>query len=182
MAEKQTLSRPYAKAIFDMAVQDSEEQLWVERLELLTQIVINESIHELVNNSESGEDKILELLFSLAEEISKTALDDKSKNLIKILAANKKITIIPTITEMYLELFKDSQGILEAEVSSAFSINDEQKKSIIDALTKKYNREVTVNIVIDESLVAGIIIRIGDEVIDGSVNTRLKTLARTLLR
>jgi len=181
MAEKQTLSRPYAKAIFDMAVQDSDEQEWIERLELLSHIIADKTISELVEDPKSDDEKVIDLLFSLANDIAKKELDEKSKNLVKILVENKKITLIENITQMYSELMKTSQGKIEAEVTSAFAIDESQLKSITSALATKYNCDVTVNTKVDDSLIAGIIIRIGDEVIDGSVNTQLEKLAKTLV-
>lgn len=72
-------------------------------------------------------------------------------------------------------------SVIDIEVFSAIPLNENQKKKIIFALEKRLQLKVTLNCKIDESILAGVIIRHGDRVIDGSVSNRLKRLKNFLL-
>lgn len=177
MAEKSTLARPYAKAIFELAHADNALQAWSDKLSFLSQVSANEQIASIIGNPGVSNDDVISIIESIAGE----ALDDKGKNLLKVAAENDRLDLLSEISGAFEELRAEEEGKVEAEVISAFAVNAAQKKLITEALQKRLGCEVTLTTSIDKELVGGIIIRAGDLVIDGSVSNQLKKITKTLM-
>ncbi len=178
MAEKTTLAKPYAKAIFEIASQDNTVDSWLEKLELLSQVSSVDTVLEVIKNPEISTDDTINMF----TDICKDMLDDKSVNLLRVAGKHSRLDLFPEIAREYAKLKAEVQGTLEAEVISAYMVNATQKKLITENLKKRFNKEITITTVIDKSLIAGIVIRAGDLVIDGSVSSQIKKLTHTLLR
>ena len=177
MAEKSTLARPYAKAIFELANADNELQSWSDKLSFLSQVSTDEQIADIISNPEVANDEVIELF----EKIGSDVLDDNAKNLLKVAAENSRFDLLSEISEAYELLRSEEEGKIEAEVISAFAVNATQNKLITEALEMRLGCEVTLTSSIDKDLVGGIIIRAGDLVIDGSISNQLKKITKTLL-
>ncbi len=177
MAEKSTLARPYAQAVFNLALANNDLKAWSDKLALINQVVSNKSIIELIENPEVADDVVI----SLFQEICQDGLDERGINFLKITAENGRLGIIPEIAEEFELLRANEEGTINAEIISAYAMNAVQKTSIAAALKEKLGREVTVTTQTDKSLLGGIIIRAGDMVIDGSVKTQLDKIAHSLM-
>jgi F-type H+-transporting ATPase subunit delta len=177
MAEKITLARPYAKAIFELASKDNAIDSWMEKLDLLSQVSSVDEVLDVVKNPEINLDDTI----SMFTEICKDMLDDESINLLRLAGENGRLDLFPEIAQEYEKLKAEAQGTLEAEVISAYTVNAAQKKLITESLQKRFNKEVTITTIIDKSLIGGIVIRAGDLVIDGSVSTQIKKITHTLM-
>ena len=178
MAEKITLARPYAKAIFELASKDNAIDSWMEKLDLLSQVSSVDEVLDVIKNPEISLDDTV----SMFTAICKDMLDDESVNLLRLAGENGRLDLFPEIAQEYEKLKAQAQGTLEAEVISAYTVNAAQKKLITETLLKRFNKEVTITTIIDKSLIGGIVIRAGDLVIDGSVSTQIKKINHTLMR
>lgn len=96
------------------------------------------------------------------------------------MAENNRLNALPDVLEQFIHLRAASEAISEVEVTSANALSDEQLKKISAAMEKRLSRKVKLNCKIDKSVMAGVIIRAGDMVIDGSVRGRLERLADVL--
>lgn len=177
MAEASTLARPYAQAVFNQASKDGSFAGWSETLGFLTEVTTNQSIQEIISNPEIQRKDVITLI----EDIAKDKLDEKGINFLKVTAENGRLELIPEIAGSYELLKAERSDSIEAMVTSAFAVNATQKKSITEALKKKFACEVTIKSEIDKTLIGGIIIRAGDVVIDGSVKTQLEKITHSLL-
>lgn len=177
MAEKSTLARPYAQAVFNLAKADADLQGWSDKLALIDAVVTNESMAEVVTNPDVDKEKVCALIIDVCGD----NLDEKGQNFVKLLAENGRLDLTTEIATMYETLRSEEEGSIEAEVISAFPVNKTQEKSIVAALKKRFGRDVTITTSVDESLLGGIIIRAGDLVIDGSAKTQISKLAHTLM-
>lgn len=178
MAEKTTLARPYAKAIFELACQDNEIDGWIEKLKLLSEVTSIDEVMDVIKNPEISLDDTISML----TDICKDMLDDKSINLLRLAGENGRLDLFPQMVREFEILKAQAQGTLEAEVISAYAINATQKKLITESLVKRFNKDVTITTAIDKSLIGGIVIRAGDLVIDGSVSNQLQKITHTLMR
>ena len=113
-------------------------------------------------------------------EICGDKLNDAGKNIIRVLAENDRLEVLPEIAELYEAERAAVEGTVVAEVISATALSDAQQSKIAEALKKRLGREVTLECKTDESLLGGAIIRAGDVVIDGSVIGKLEKLATAL--
>ncbi len=177
MAETSTLARPYAQAIFSLALADNNLKAWSDKLALLKEVASNETMAEVISSPDVSDKQVLDLF----KDICKDGLDEQGMNFLKLAAENGRLDIIPEIADMFEALRAEAEGSIEAQVISAYAVNAAQKKSIAEALKKKLGRDVTITTKTDKSLLGGVIIRAGDMVIDGSVKTQLEKITHALM-
>lgn len=176
MAEKTTIARPYAEAVFELAKEKGDLDGWSEKLELLAAIASNEDMAKVIANPELGDNAV-----ELFADIAGDKLGTEGTNMVKLCAENGRLDMLPEIAEIYEELKAEEQSSVVAEVTSAYALSAEQKSSIAAALKKRLDREVSIVEKVDDSLIGGIVIRAGDLVIDGSAAHRLQTLGNKLM-
>ncbi len=105
------------------------------------------------------------------------------RNFLMTLAQEDRLDQLPTIIEAfaaYSGSIADSD-MLDAEVISAVPLGTAQQQHITDALRKQYNSPLNIDFTVDESLIGGLIIRVGDQVLDNSLRVRLSAIQRNML-
>jgi F-type H+-transporting ATPase subunit delta len=107
-------------------------------------------------------------------------LTGDAENLVRVLAENGRLELLPEIRAQYEALRNDREGIVEAEVQSAFDLSDAQVKDLVSRLEKKTGRKVRAKVTLDKELIGGIRVVIGDKVIDGSARAQLGALENAL--
>lgn len=180
MAELTTIARPYARAAFELAGKDGSEGYarWSQTLSAAAAIARADTMRTVLASPDYDEPFKAGLFLDLLGE----RLDPGGRNFIKLLAENRRLDALPEIAEVFEELRADAERTVEAEVLSAFEIDDEQRRKIKDALSRRLEREVELDVKVDPSLIAGAVIRAGDLVIDGSAQGKLSQLAQQLRR
>jgi len=175
MSEFVTVARPYAKAAFDFAVEHQSLDRWQSMLAFTAEVTSDEHIKELLSGALAPE-----ALSATFIEICGEQLDEAGQNLIKVMADNKRLRVLPEVLEQFIELRAALEATVEVEVTSANVLSEEQQAKIAAAMEKRLSRKVKLNCKIDKSVLAGVVIRAGDMVIDGSVRSRLERLADVL--
>lgn len=180
MSELTTIARPYAKAAFDFAVEQSTSdksavEKWNEMLGFLAELVKNETMQNYLTGSLSAQ-KLADTVISICGE----QLDQYGQNLVRLMAENKRLTVLPTVFKLYQHYVEEYQAITEVQAISAQPLNVTQQDKIAAAMEKRLARKVKLNCSVDNSLIAGVIIRTDDFVIDGSSRGQLTRLASEL--
>ena len=175
MSDLTTIARPYAKAAFDFAVESQQLEQWSEMLVFAAEVANNEQIHELITSSLSAE-QLAEIFIGVCGE----QFDEHGQNLIKVMAENGRLRAIPDVCAEFHVLKKDYESKVDVEVISATELSEQQKTDIINKLEQRLERKVLLNCSIDETLLAGVVIRAGDLVIDNSARGRLNRLSDAL--
>jgi F-type H+-transporting ATPase subunit delta len=176
MAELTTVARPYAQAVFERASDASKRQAWSEMLQLASAVTLDENMSAVIANAKFTKEQVAELII----EVCGDKLNEEGKNLVRLLSENKRLTLLPEIAAVY-EIYKaEAESSIEAEMVSAYPVNDAQQAKIAASLKQRLGRDVTLKCKTDESLIGGAVIRAGDMVIDGSVLGKLKKLASTM--
>jgi F-type H+-transporting ATPase subunit delta len=175
MSQLTTAARPYAIAAFDFAVEKSSIDEWQSMLVFAAQVATNEHMHQFLAGSMAA-GKVTELFNNVCGE----QLDINGQNFIKILAANNRLMILPEISTMFNALKTEREKQINVDVTSAVALGEAQLKSLSAALEKRFDRKVHLNCSVDPNIVAGLIIKAGDTVIDGSVNSQLNRLSDAL--
>ena len=120
-------------------------------------------------------------LYELASGKDKSEIDSIAASFAKLLAKNNRLKMAPAIIEKFGNIWNRENGILEADVESAYPLNDEISGKITKEIKEKYGaKEVILNNKINKDIKGGIIIKIGDEVTDSSVKKQLKMLKQAL--
>ncbi|KAA8727006.1 MAG: F0F1 ATP synthase subunit delta [Ewingella americana] len=175
MSEFVTVARPYAKAAFDFAVEHQSLDRWQSMLAFTAEVTRNEQIEELLSGALAPETLSQTFIAVCGEQ-----LDDAGQNLIKVMAENGRLRVLPEVLQQFIELRASLEAIAEVEVTSATPLSEDQQAKIAAAMEKRLSRKVKLNCKIDKSVLAGVVIRAGDMVIDGSVRSRLERLADVL--
>lgn len=178
MADFTTVARPYASAVYKLAHETSSLEAWGDALTLLAAVVSDAHMVKVLDNPELGKDKKGEMLIHVLGD----KLNEQQQNLVKLMAENGRLKALPDVAGQFEVYRAEAEGKVEAEVTSAFKLSAEQEKNIIAMLKTKLGREVTLTTSIDESLIGGVLIKAGDTIIDGSMKSRLESLALTLGR
>jgi len=175
MSEFVTVARPYAKAAFDFAVEHNSVESWQHMLAFAAEVAENEQMTELLSGALAPE-TLSESFIAICGE----QLDANGQNLIRVMAENGRLKVLPDVLEQFIHLRAALEATVEVEVTSASTLSETQLKNISAAMEKRLSRKVKLNCKIDKSVMAGVIIRAGDMVIDGSVRGRLDRLADVL--
>ena len=178
MSELTTAARPYANAVYQIAAQVSGLGAWGDALALMAMVSADAAIVDKLTSPQLGNTRKGELLLAVIGD----KLDEQQKNLIRLMAENNRLTLLPTVAELYEQYRAEAEGHIVAEVTSAFPLSDEQQASIVSALKNKMGRDVSITTTTDKSLIGGVVIKAGDTIIDGSMKARLAALATTLNR
>lgn len=177
MAEKTTIARPYANAVFELARTQGNYDEWSRMLSMFAELLDNQEMQALIDDLRYSSEQLI----SLFAEAGGDAVTDGGKSFLKILADNDRLPILPEIAALYGQLRATTEGTLETEIISARPLTEEQLNGIAAALKRRLGREVSFSCKIDESLLGGVVIRAGDLVIDGSAIGKLNQLATSLL-
>ena len=175
MSEFVTVARPYAKAAFDFAVEHQNVDRWQNMLAFAAEVTKNEHMAEMLSGALAPETLAASFIAVCGEQ-----LDASGQNLIKVMAENGRLNALPDVLEQFIHLRAVSEATAEVDVISAAALSEQQLAKISAAMEKRLSRKVKLNCKIDKSVKAGVIIRSGDMVIDGSVRGRLERLADVL--
>lgn len=175
MSELTTVARPYAKAAFDFAVEKNAVESWQNMLTFAGAVAVNDEIKALLSSALAAE-KLSEIFINVCGD----ELDENGQNLIKVLAENKRLAALPAISTLFDALKADYDKEVEVQVTSASELSDAQQSELSAALEKRLARKVKLICNVDPELIAGMIVKAGDTVIDGSVKSKLNRLSDAL--
>lgn len=181
MSDITTIARPYAKALFEHALAMKQLAEWSVVVRDLAEMVLHPETQEFITNPATTPELQTQLLMSIAMT-SKNVVDIKAvEALIGLLAVNKRLLALPEICAQFEALRAEQEKNLMATVISFSPMTQHQQEQLVDSLSRRLNRHVSLEITIDQSLLGGAIIRAGDLVIDGSVRGKLDKLGTHLV-
>ena len=162
----ETIARPYAQAIYD------HSEGWEVDLEQLELALNTPEVQMLIDSPKLAYKEKTEVFLSLFEG----QIESKTSNLVKVLGESKRISLIPHISKEYRKLLSGTKSSSEVVITSAFELSVEQLGKVTDSLKGRYGDSLTVEQVIDNSLIGGFSIKCGDEVTDYSIKGKLEKL------
>ncbi|HEX5757434.1 MAG TPA: F0F1 ATP synthase subunit delta [Arenimonas sp.] len=176
MAEPSTVARPYAEAAFRLADQASALAKWSEMLGALAVVGQDERVQRAVADPNLSEAQVAGLFIAILGG----KLTGEAENLVRVLAENRRLELLPEIRAQFEALRNEREGVVEAEVHSAFELSDAQIADLVQRLEKKTGRKVRASVHIDRELIGGVKVMLGDKVIDGSARAQLAALETAL--
>ena len=177
MAELLTLARPYAKAAFAFASEQGATDAWSNALTLLSAAVQDEAFSAYLNRPELTPAEQVSILAKILGEDQTAALS----NFLTLLAENDRLTLLPEIETEYEQLKSQNNNTVDVVIESAFPMTSVQEQLLTHALEKKFNAAVNVSVEVNPALIAGVVIRAGDQVIDDSALNKLEKMRTRLL-
>jgi len=171
MAELATIARPYADALFK-AVGVHDAGAVAQQVAELAVISVNTQLREFADNPKTQDDQVFDLFVGVA----KGFMGDAAKNLLRIVIENGRLTALPEIAAQFQSLVNARSGVLDAMVYSAFPIEGQALADLTISLEKRFARKLNAQVRLDASLIGGIRVVVGDEVLDTSVKARLEQM------
>lgn len=175
MSEQATLARPYARAVFELARGTGDFASWSEALDALSAAVTSDEVSVLIGHPALTRAQLGE---ALAEALKDA--DAAVRNLVRLLAENGRLRLVPAIRDEYESLRADAESRIDVQVVTASEADEALRASLAEAIAKRLEREVKVSWSVDEALIGGAVIRAGDTVIDGSVAGELDRLRQAV--
>jgi len=180
MAERITIARPYAKALFMLARGQQRLPQWSDALRVAAGVVADPRVRALLGNPGVTAEQLVGLVADIGgASLGGSGLDDQAKNFIRTLAANRRLGYLPEIADRYEQLRAEAERTVDVTVTSAVELSAEQRTRYSEAMRKRLDRDVRLHCEVDPSLLGGAVIRADDLVIDGSVRSSLSQLAAT---
>ena len=177
MAELLTLSRPYAKAAFAFASEQGATDNWSNALQVLSAAVQDEAFSAYLNRPELTPAEQVSIFAKVLGENQTQAVS----NFLMLLADNARLALLPEIEAEYELLKSQNNNTVDVVIESAFPMTSVQEQLLTHALEKKFNAAVNVSVEVNPALIAGVVIRAGDQVIDDSALNKLEKMRTRLL-
>ena len=175
MAESVTIARPYAEAIYRVAQESGAQGIWSQRLQKLALIAQNGDMASVMGNPQLSAEQVAALVISLCEDN-----DAVLGNFVRTLAENRRLALLPEISRLFELAKSQEEGVKEAVVHSAFPIDDTQVAALLQQLEPRFGTRLTARVEIDPSLIGGVRVAVGDQVLDASVRGKLDAMAVAL--
>jgi F-type H+-transporting ATPase subunit delta len=175
-ADANTIARPYAEAAFSRAVETDKLDLWSDMLGFLGTVVRDPGLAGLIASPKLDRSQMTELML----EIGGGRLSDEGQNLVRLLAANGRLAVLPEIAALFEKRKAEHEGTIDVVVTSAFELKPAQEQQLAEALKRRLGREIRITSEHDPELIGGFRLRAGDIVVDGSVSGQLTQLANQL--
>ena len=173
-----TVARRYASALADVMVDRNEEAVVREELKAWEQMVQqNPLLLEALTNPTVPYGQKSKVLNEL---LAKTKARPTTANFLRVLLRNQRFGQLPPINTKLSEIMDERAGVVSAEVTSARPIPEPVRRALEQTLQQITHRRVRLNFATDETLLAGIVTRIGSTIYDGSVRSQLERLKQEL--
>jgi F-type H+-transporting ATPase subunit delta len=170
MAELATIARPYAEALFKASASDLDAAaVWIEAL---NEIAKSPQLLQFADNPNVTAAQVFDLMTGVAQ----VALPEQSKNFLRILIENGRLSALTEIAAQFRVMKNARGGSSDAVVYSAFAIDNAALAELAATLEKRFARKLNVSVQLQPELIGGIRVVVGDEVLDSSVKARLEQM------
>ena len=170
MAELATIARPYAEALFQSSRADlNGTSQW---LDALAAVAGNPQLLQFADNPKVGNQQV----FDVVSDVARVQLPASGQNFLRTVIDNGRLAALPEVARQFREMKNAQSGSSDATVYSAFPIPAEQLGAVAQALEKRFGRKLNLTVQEDPSLIGGIRVVVGDEVLDTSVKARLEQM------
>src|SRR5687768_9977247 len=178
MAEIATLARPYAEAVFKQARTAGTLDQWSATLGALSAAASTPELLDLLGNPRVTDQQLLDLLQGAATG----AISGEVRNFVELLVENRRLELLPQIREQLEALKHEHEGVVDAHIVSAFPLDEAQLRMLVTDLEARFKLKVNAQVSVDQALIGGATIQVGDAVIDASVRGKLAAMSAELAR
>lgn len=168
-------ARRYAQALFEIALDRGTLDQWAEQLTALASVVQDRLLgRALASPAMSLQGKLQALQAAVGP------VDREVEVLLRMVLSRRRSYLLPALGQAFLALLRDHRGILQAEVTTAVPLDDEERTLLTERLRRYLGQTVEINNRVDPRVIGGVLARVGDRLIDDSIQGRLSRLRRQL--
>ena len=171
------IAKRYARAIFDIASDDQSYDDWLIKLKLISDTRAEVNFANVLNSTKLSFSKKMNLI----DDVFSNKLNKLQLNFLKLLTKNQSFFIIHDIYKQFLGLVEKRNNLIRVTVTSPYKISDDLKNQILNLVNDISGSDSIIEEKIDSELIGGVVIRLGDTVIDGSMKNKVKQLRRELV-
>ncbi|WP_199099251.1 F0F1 ATP synthase subunit delta [Dyella sp. ASV21] len=175
MAQAITLARPYARAAFELAHEAGSMGVWSHALAFAAEVAKDSRVAGLTSDPRVQPEQLVALHLPQG-----MATDAPFAKFLGELAEHRRLNLLPEVAALYEQYKRDSESQLLVKVTSAFALDATQAEQLKASLKRRFKREIELETSVDASLLGGVVIDTGSEVIDGSARGRLARMTRAL--
>ena len=173
-----SLQGRYASALFDLASENGTVTTVESDLEKIEQAIgESDDLSSLIRNPQVSRDDAGKIMGSVGEVLG---LSDLTNNFLGVLAANRRLSVLPEIIRAFSAIAAAARGEVTADVTSAHALGEDQVEALRQKLEAREGRKVKVKTNVDPDLLGGLVVTIGSKRIDSSIRTRLNSLAQAM--
>jgi len=166
------VARRYASALADISIERGQQREVLNELQSWSSMIDSSpELEAAFSNPTIPYDQKKNILEEL---LSRTKVQETTGSFLRVLLKNQRLSQLKEITDRFEYVLDERAGIVAGEVTTARPISDQTRAEITEALSERTGRQVKLTFRIDESIVAGVIARIGSYVLDGSVQNQLE--------
>ena len=177
MAELATIARPYAEALFRVA-ESGDVAAWSALVQELAQVARLPELASVASSPKVGRAQVADLLLAAVKSPQKDS--PQAKNFVQMLVDNHRLALLPEISVQFDELKNAREGAADALIVSAFPLEGAALTDLVASLERKFKRKLKPVVEVDDSLIGGVRVTVGDEVLDSSVRARLASMQTAL--
>ena len=177
MSDNYTYARPYAEAAFKISLEDNSVKEWTHDLLLLVAIIESEEIKEALTNPKITNEERVKLLLSFLKKQANAHL----QNFLTLLLEKKRIIFMKEISEIFENLKSDYNKVCNVEIETPYVLSSSQLKELENYLKLEYKSQIKIHQVINKELIAGIKIKVNNEVTDLSIRNKLENVTQHLM-
>jgi F-type H+-transporting ATPase subunit delta len=177
MIRRTTSARRYAEAAFELAAADDAYDAWSRDLELAAQLLADDRVSRLLDNPSVP----LRDRQKLVGKMLDRRVAGPVANLVRLLAQRGRTGLLPAISVEFRRLLNRKRGIVEAIATSAKPLSPDAREAVRRRVEAMTGAKVELQTAVDESLIGGLTVRVGDRLLDASVRGRLERLRHELI-
>jgi F-type H+-transporting ATPase subunit delta len=170
-------AKRYAKAVFDLAIERDQLDRLAEDLRLMNETLQNQELRAFLEHAKVPLPRKVQ---AVGEVLA--GVDPLMRNLLSLLVSRGLVDLVSEVEDGYQQLLNEFRGREQVEVRSAVPLEDPETERIAQFLTRLINKEIVLDSQVDPSILGGLVIKVGDRMIDGSARTRLGELGKQLQR
>lgn len=173
-----SLAGRYAAALYDLAGEQGVVTAVETDLDTLAAAVRESAdLAALIKNPEVSREAAAKAVDAVAELLKVSGL---TRNFLGVLAANRRLAALPDVVRAFTAIAAAARGEVTAEVTTAHPLDEAQLAQLAEKLKAREGRSVTVKAHVDPAILGGLVVKIGSRMIDGSIRTRLNSLAQAM--
>jgi len=179
MAENSTVARPYAEALFEAACSQSADlNAWLDQVQAMAQVVSMHDVRTAMSDPRLDDVQRCDIFKGLFKS---TPLATNMSNLVDVLVSNDRLALLPAIAVQFQALKDQAEGVAQAEITSAFPMTEKQVADLVAMLEPKFKLKLKPHVTVDNALIGGVRVVVGDHVLDTSVQAQLANMRDALV-
>jgi len=172
---KRVSGKRYAEAIFELALQEQQVEQWATELDLVSEVLRDEEFSAFLKHADVPVDQKIKSINTVLAQVHPLV-----RNMANLLVSKGLVDLAPDLKDAYTELLDRHAGRQRVEVTSAVELEPQEVDRIAQFVSGLINKEAVVSTQVDESILGGVIIQIGDQLLDGSTRSKLEGLRSRL--